>query len=260
MPTAIVTGASAGLGTEFARQLAARGYHLMLVARRLDRLETLREELEHKFGVTVRTVACDLSDTAATEKLAAAIEAVAPPDLLVNNAGFGTVGRFHEVEYPSQVKMVNVHILATMRLTRAVLGPMIACNSGAIINVASVAGFWRSSQSALYCSTKGWINDFTEALALELRLQKSNVKVQALCPGYTITEFHDVTGTDRRTIPSGLWMKAEYVVGESLRGLEKGRVFVIPNWKYRLGAALGELLPTRLRMVLEARSPQKRKL
>jgi short-subunit dehydrogenase len=259
MPTAIVTGASAGLGATFARKLAARGYGLTLVARRRDRLEALRDELERTQKVSVNIVTCNLAGAAETEALARQIEAAGPPDLLVNNAGFGVAGRFHEVDYQSQLDMIQVHVLATMRLTRAVLGPMIARDHGAIINTASVAGFWRSTGAALYCSTKGWINDFTEAIALELRTSGSHVKVQALCPGYTYTEFHDVMQVDRAAVPKFLWLKADYVVEASLRGLDRGKVFVIPNWKYRLGAALGELLPVGWRLALEAASPQKRR-
>lgn len=259
MKFAVVTGASSGLGETFARKLAARGCSLLLAARRVQRLEALKAELERQHKIEVECFPCDLADPAGAEGLAARIEAGATPDLLVNNAGFGTLGFFHETDYARQVEMVNLHVLATMRLTRAVLGPMIRRGSGAIINVSSVAGFWRSGGNASYCATKGWMNDFTEGLRIELDLLGSPVAVQALCPGFTYTEFHDVLGVDRNKIPKWLWLDAGAVVEASLRGLESRQLFVIPGWQYRIGAALGELLPIALRLYLERKSPHKRR-
>jgi len=258
MKFAVVTGASSGLGETFARKLAARGYSLLLAARRVQRLDALKLKLERKYKVEVECFPCDLSKLAEIDGLAARIETGATPDLLVNNAGFGTLGFFHETDYGRQVEMVNLHVLATMRLTRAVLGPMIRRGSGAIINVSSVAGFWRSGGNTSYCATKGWMNDFTEGLRIELDLLGSPVVVQALCPGFTYTEFHDVLGVDRNKIPRWLWMDAETVVEASLCGLESRKLFVIPGWQYRIGAALGELLPFGLRLFLERKSPHKR--
>ncbi|MCS7042834.1 MAG: SDR family oxidoreductase [Bryobacteraceae bacterium] len=259
MKFAVITGASSGLGETFARKLAARGCGLLLAARRVQRLEALRSELQRRHGVEVDCFPCDLSKPGEAEGLAARIEAGATPDLLVNNAGFGTLGFFHETDYARQVEMVNLHVLATMRLTRAVLPGMIRRGSGAIINVSSVAGFWRSGGNVSYCATKGWMNDFTEGLRIELDLLGSPVKVQALCPGFTYTEFHDVLGVDRNKVPRWLWMDADSVVEASLRGLEAGKLFVIPGWQYRIGAALGELLPFGLRVWLERKSPHKRR-
>lgn len=259
MKFAVITGASSGLGETFARRLAARGYGLLLAARRVQRLEALKAELEKQHRVEVDCFPCDLAKPSEAEGLAARIEAGATPDLLVNNAGFGTLGFFHETDYARQVEMVNLHVLATMRLTRAVLPGMIRRGSGAIINVSSVAGFWRSGGNVSYCATKGWMNDFTEGLRIELDLLGSPVKVQALCPGFTYTEFHDVLGVDRGKVPRWLWMEADEVVEASLRGLEIGKLFVIPGWQYRVGAALGELLPFGLRVWLERKSPHKRR-
>jgi len=259
MKFAVVTGASSGLGETFARKLAARNYSLLLAARRVQRLEALKSELERTHRIEVECFPCNLSRPAETEGLAARIEAGATPDLLVNNAGFGTLGFFHETDYSRQVEMVNLHVLATMRLTRAVLPGMIRRGSGAIINVSSVAGFWRSGGNVSYCATKGWMNDFTEGLRIELDLLGSPVVVQALCPGFTYTEFHDVLGVDRNKVPRWLWMDAGTVVEASLRGLESGKLFVIPGWQYRIGAALGELLPFGWRVFLERKSPHKRR-
>ncbi len=259
MKYAVITGASSGLGETFARKLAARGFVLLLAARRIARLEALKAELEQKHKIEVECFPCDLAKPAEAEGLAARIESGATPDLLVNNAGFGTLGFFHETDYARQVEMVHLHILATMRLTRAVLGGMIRRGSGAIINVSSVAGFWRSGGNTSYCATKGWMNDFTEGLRIELDLLGSHVIVQALCPGFTYTEFHDVLGVDRNKVPKWLWMDADRVVEESLKGLESRKLFVIPGWQYRIGAALGELLPVSWRLALERKSPHKRR-
>lgn len=247
------------MGEEFARQLSAQGVSLILTARRRERLEALQAELQSRHAVRVETVVCDLADDAECARL---VEMLAPRedlDLLVNNAGFGTLGFYHETEFERQEQMLRVHILATMRLTRAVLPGFIERRHGAVINVSSVAGYWRSAQNVMYCATKGWMNDFTEGLRLELDVRKSPVVVQALCPGFTYSEFHDTLGVDRSAVPKGLWMKADFVVGESLRALEGGRVFVIPGWKYRFIARLAELLPARWRMALERRSPHKRR-
>lgn len=258
MQHAVITGASSGLGEVFARKLAARGVNLLLAARRVARLEALKQELERTRGVQVELFPCDLSRSEDLEGFAARLEAAPPPDLLVNNAGFGTLGRFHETDYQRQVDMVHVHVLATMRLTRALLPAMIQRGSGAIVNVSSVAAYFRSGGNASYCATKGWINDFTEALRIELDGIRSPVTVQALCPGFTYTEFHDTLGVDRNKIPRWLWMPADYVVEESLKGILSGKLFVIPSWKYRLGAAIGELLPVSWRLALERASPHQR--
>jgi uncharacterized protein len=256
---AVITGASSGLGEEYARQLAARGANLVLVARRADRLEQVKAGLEAQHGIRAEVVVCDLADEAQSAALAARLAAMPDVDLLVNNAGFGTLGHFHDTDFDRQEAMLRVHVLATMRLTRAVLPGMIDRRHGAIINVSSVAGFWRSAQNVMYCSTKGWMNDFTEGLRLDLDALGSPVIAQTLCPGFTYSEFHDTLGVDRGAISKSLWLKSDFVVGESLRALSTGRVFVIPDWRYRFVARLSELLPARLRMHLERRSPHKRR-
>src|SRR5439155_5068639 len=128
-------------------------------------------------------------------------------------------------------EMHQVHVLAPLRLTRAALPGMVKRNLGAVINVASVAAFFRSRGNVSYCATNGWMNDFSEALHLELKAVRSAVKVQALCPGFTYTEFHDTMGVSRGAVPGSMWMPAEFVVEESLRGLERGKLYVIPGWR-----------------------------
>ncbi len=252
---AVVTGASSGLGAEFARQLATRGYHLLLVARRLQRLEQLRSELERAHGIRFEPWRADLADEPQTEELARRLETSPPVDVLVNNAGFGTRGWFHSTDYARQVEMHKLHVLATLRLTRAVLPAMIARSSGAIINVSSVGSFFRSPGSVSYCATKGWMRDFTEGLRLELDELHSPVVVQALCPGFTYTEFHDVLGSGRDQVAKQLWMPADFVVRESLRALESGKLIVIPGWRYKLIVAIGTRLPLSWRLWMERQSP-----
>lgn len=248
---AVVTGASSGLGEVFARKLASRGYRLLLAARREDRLKALAASL----GPENETVAVDLAKKDDIEQLARRLEAAADLDLLVNNAGFGTKGLFWETDFERQVQMHQLHVMATLRLTRAALGRFVKQDVGAIINVASVAGFFRSRGNVSYCATKGWMLDFTEGLHLELKLARSAVQVQALCPGFTYTEFHDTMGVSRRSIPKSMWMPAEFVVEESLRGLQRRKLFVIPGWRYKLLVALGTRLPIGLRLALQSRSP-----
>jgi hypothetical protein len=247
--TALITGASSGIGAEFARQLAARGSDLILVARRRDRLEQLAGELGPAHKVQVSVVPADLSDDADIHLVEDAIERTDGLDLLVNNAGFGTRGRIWEADRVAQNSMYHVHVLATFRLTQTALRGMVARGRGAVINVSSVAGFAASPGNASYCSTKAWMNTFTESVALELEGAGSPVRVQVLCPGFTYSEFHDVLGVDRALIPKSWWMPAEKVVADSLRGLERGELFVIPGFRYKLLAGLASSVPRRLRHV-----------
>ncbi|MBA3976558.1 MAG: short-chain dehydrogenase [Candidatus Solibacter sp.] len=258
-PLAVITGASSGLGEVFARMLAQRGYNLLLTARRLDRLESLCRELESSHGVHAEPLRADLADESQIDGVARRIENEPALSLLVNNAGFGTLGFFHETDYSRQIDMVKVHVLATMRLTRAALPGMIGRRSGGIINVSSVAGFFRSAGNASYCSTKGWMNDFTEGLRLELDALGSPVAVQALCPGFTYTEFHDSMGVKRELVPNWLWMDAAFVVRESLDALASRKLFVVPGWQYKAAVLLAKLMPDWLRLKVELNSPHKRR-
>jgi uncharacterized protein len=251
---AAITGASAGLGSVFARNLAARGYDLILIARRRDRLEALAADLSRAHGVVAEVIAADLTKFEDIDAVAARLAAEPRLALLVNNAGFGTKKRFWEAPIEGQIEMHRLHIDATMRLTHAVLAPMVSRNAGAVINVSSVAAFIRGAANVSYCATKSWMSVFTEALALELN--GTGVSVQALCPGFTYTEFHDVMEVDRALVPEWLWMDADLVVEESLAALPSRKVFVIPGWKYRVFVAVLTKLPVWLRLKAESRSPQ----
>jgi uncharacterized protein len=235
---AVVTGASSGIGAVFARKLAARGYDLFLVARREDRLRNLAEQITSEYGVSVETLVADLAADDGRESLAGRIRTAPNFGLLVNNAGFGTMGLFQQADLEPEERMHRLHVLATLVLSHAALNNLAgrADRSGrtGIINVSSVASFGQSPSNVSYCATKTWMSSFTEGLAIELAAQGSPIKVQALCPGFTYSEFHDRLGIDRGPIPKSMWMTADFVVEESLRAFDRGELFVIPGWRYRL--------------------------
>jgi short-subunit dehydrogenase len=193
---AMVTGASSGIGAEFARRLARDGFDLILVARRQDLLEQLARELG---GAEI--LAADLTLDEDLARVAARIASAPELELLVNNAGFGARGRFWETPLDGQERMHRLHVMATLRLTRAALAAMVPRARGGVINVSSVAAFGQNPGSVSYCATKAWMNSFTEGLDLELRGIGSPVRVQALCPGYTVTGFHDAPGHEPRRHP-----------------------------------------------------------
>ncbi len=249
-PLAVVTGASSGIGTVFARRLA-RDYDLILVARRADRLEGLADELRAQYGISAGVLAADLTDEKELRAVAGRIAAEPRLALLVNNAGIGSRGLFWKMDVEENARMHRLHIDATLRLSHAALKGMVGRNAGAIINVASVAAFVRRTGSTSYGATKSWIAIFTEALHLELRSIGSAVKVQALCPGYTYSEFHDVLHLDRKTIaPDWLWLKADRVVDDSLKGLRRGKLYVVPGLPYKAVVALLTAMPNWLRVAL----------
>lgn len=231
---ALITGASSGIGETFARRLAAGGFDLALVARREDRLKALAAELSAAHGIQADVVAADLSKDEEVAGVTDYIEAHPDLTLLVNNAGFGKRGKFVDADLEGQLDMVRVHIIATGKLTRAALPAMIRQGRGGIINVSSVAAFFPSAGGATYSASKVYLNNFSEALAAEL--DETGVKVQALCPGFTYSEFHDTpeySDFDRKDIPAALWMSAEEVVDESLAALSGERVIVIPGRRYQ---------------------------
>ncbi len=238
MSRALITGASSGIGAAFARKLSARGYDLVLVARRKDRLEQLARELGKS-----EVLVADLSRAEDLERVEERIKSATDLDLLVNNAGFGTKGRFMDRGVDEQERMHRVHVIATMRLTHAALDGMKSRGRGSIINVSSVGAFSATPSSISYCATKAWMNMFTTGLHIELRAARSPVRVQALCPGLTRTEFHDVMGINVEKLPAFVWRSADYVVDASLDGLDRGKLIVIPGWGNRLLASFMQWTP-----------------
>lgn len=245
---AVITGASSGIGATFARKLAARGYDLLLVARREDRLRSIAGEMRDLHHVAAEFIAADLTEASGRERVAARILEATDLGILVNNAGFGTLRYFFEADVAVQERMHQLHVIATMVLTHAALAnlfPRGAPGTG-VINVSSVAAFGSNPQNVSYCATKAWMNVFTEGLATELAARNSPVKVQALCPGFTLSEFHDTAGIVRETIPRSLWMTTDFVVEQSLDGFDRGKLIVIPGWRYKLLVAAMKLIPAPL--------------
>jgi short-subunit dehydrogenase len=236
--TALVTGASAGLGAEFCRQLAARCDVIIAVARRGDRLAALAAELGDRVDVR-----CLQADLGSIEGVAATMEVIrqqGPVRYLVNNAGFGTSGNFATLSIDSQRAMVNLHIDATITLCRAAIPFMRESGGGAIINVSSLGSFVQGAGMAVYGASKAFLNYYSAALQAELA--GSGIEVQALCPGFTRTEFHDALaakGFDPQRIPEQMWMTAPDVVAASLAALGSGKVVVVPGADNQAIARLG---------------------
>jgi short-subunit dehydrogenase len=242
---AVVTGATAGIGREFAEQLAARGYDLLLVARDAGRLAEIAGGLASKHGVAADSYRADLTVDEDVTRLGERLAASPGLAILVNNAGFGTRGTIAEADPREQEAMLRLHTLAPMRLTHAALPVLLANRTGAIVNVSSVASFIYSAGNANYCATKAYLTTFTEALAAELA--GTGVQAQALCPGFTRTEFHQRMKAPPGRIPRRIWMSSRAVVEHSLRALDRGGpVVCIPGLRYRLLVALIRLTPRRL--------------
>jgi short-subunit dehydrogenase len=251
-----VTGASSGIGEVFARRLAP-DYDLILVARRRDRLETLAVALAAATGSRVEVLVADLGNAADLARVADRVAAEPNLALLVNNAGFGVGDLYWTTSLDAVEQMHRVHIMATLRLCHAALGNLVPKNRGGIINVASVAAFVRGVGSGGYGATKSWMTAFTEGLHIDLRSVRSAVTVQALCPGFTYSEFHDTMGVSRfRRAPRSFWLSAEHVVADSLEGLRRRRLYVVPGWRYRCLVAFLTKLPIRVRVALEALRPR----
>jgi short-subunit dehydrogenase len=256
---AVITGASSGIGEVFARRLAPT-HDLLLVARREAHLRALAAELSATHRTRAQALSLDLERTADLDTLAGRFRTEPAFELLVNNAGFGVDGPFWEGTPEPQERMHELHVMATLRLCHAALGVLVARNRGAVINVASVAAFIHGPGSCGYSATKSWMTAFTEGLHLDLVRAGSAVRVQALCPGFTYTEFHDVMGVRRESrAPRSFWLTPESVVDASLKGLGKGRVYVVPGWRYQLLTAIVTRLPHGMRMALESARGRGRK-
>lgn len=242
---AVVTGATAGIGREFCGQLAVRGHDLLVVARDAARLAALEAELAARHGIAVEVLAADLSREADIGRLAERIGRASDLALLVNNAGFGLQGTLLRTDVERQAEMVRLHTMAPMRLTSAALPVLVRRGAGAVVNVSSVASFVFSAGNANYCATKAYLTTFTEGLAAELR--GTGVQAQALCPGFTVTEFHERMQVAVRRRPRFMWLGVEQVVRESLRGLERGGpVVLVPGLGYRVLVGLIRIAPRRL--------------
>jgi len=233
----LITGASAGLGVEFARQLSGRGQRLVLVARRKDRLDTLAKELGN-----ARAVAIDLSKSGAAAKLLADLKAAGEEvDTLINNAGFGLVGRFAELDARRERQMIDLNVGTLTDLCRAVAPSMIKRKGGAILNVASTAAFQPGPNMAVYFATKAYVLSFTEALHEELK--PHGVRVSALCPGPTRTEFGEVAGFGGNGLFDRVAMESAEVVAAGLNGLDRNRAVVVTGFANKIGALSTRFAP-----------------
>ena len=241
-PLAVVTGASAGIGKVFCERLASRGYDLLVVSRDRSRLETLKAELEARYDIEVEVFPADLSIDTDVSLVAARMAQSPHMALLVNNAGFGTRGPLVSTSPARQEAMLRLHTMAPMRLSQAALPVLLDKKSGAIVNVSSVASFLFSAYNVNYCATKAYLTRFSEGMAAEV--EGTGVRVQALCPGFTRSEFHQRMELDVRDIPGWMWMSADRVVDASLKCLDRGwPVVCVPGMRYKLVVLLLRFVP-----------------
>jgi uncharacterized protein len=241
---ALITGATAGIGAAFANRLASDGWHLVLVARDATRLAAQAAELTGRHGVETETLVADLS----TDDGCAAVEhrlTDGPPvELLVNNAGISLNRPFLRSSPEEEARLLRLNVHAVLRLSLAALRPMTERRSGAVINVSSVAGFGAVMPGSTYPASKAWVTNFSESVGQSAL--PFGVRVMALCPGYTRTEFHQRAGIDMSKTPEWMWLNAADVVDEALRDLRKGKLVSVPSWKYKLAVAGLRHAPRRL--------------
>ncbi|MEU5821751.1 SDR family oxidoreductase [Streptomyces sp. NPDC047803] len=253
MTTALITGATAGIGAAFARRLAADGYDLVLVARDTERLREQATELHDRHGIEAEVLRADLSDDkgirAVEERLG---DARRPVDLLVNNAGFGNKGRYLDVPMADELAMLKVHCEAVLRLTSAAAAGMKERGRGGIVNVASVAAF---VPRGTYGASKAWVVQFSQGAAKDLA--GSGVRLMALCPGFVRTEFHQRAGMGTGNIPGWMWLDADKLVSAALADLARGKSVSIPDPRYKVLMGAVKLAPRNLLGGLTSRTGRK---
>lgn len=239
--TALVTGATAGLGAEFARQLAEQGHQLVLVARDAGRLQATAAELERLYSIRTEVLAADLVDDAGVAAVVARLsDPSRPVEILVNNAGIGLLRSFAENDIAEEKRHLKLHVETAMELTHAALQGMLTRGSGRIINVASVAAFLPRET---YSAAKAWLVSFSRWA--NLAYSGRGIKVTAVCPGFTHTEFHDRMGMDKTVTPRWMWLQADRVVREGLADNEHGKAVSIPSLRYKILTAVTRVLPSR---------------
>lgn len=255
--TCLVTGASSGIGADVARELAARGHHTTLVARSVDKLEALAEELRRDHGTGAEVVPCDLGDRAARAALVDRIAALGRDvDLLVNNAGFSTLGPVHASDPEAEMAMLEVDVVAVVDLCSRLLPGMVARGRGAVLNVASTAAFQPLPGQAGYAAGKSFVLSWTQSLVGELR--GTGVTATALCPGPVDTGFGERAGFSKEdaedALPAVMWVASRDVARAAVAGVEKGRMVVVPGRANRVASALAQVTPRSLLVPVLARS------
>ena len=255
MSTALVTGATAGIGLAFCRELADRGHDLVIVARNRARLENVSDELRARHSINVEILAADLSKRAALRRVADRVaDRDRPIDLLVNNAGFGMSTSFLKGDVADEEAMFDVLCRAVLVLSHAGALSMKDRGRGAIINVSSVAGF---VPVGTYAAAKAWVTAFTETLAHELA--GSGVSATALCPGFTHTEMHERANLDMSKVPKVMWLEADRVVRDCLDDVKAGKVISVPGVQYKLLVGMTQLAPRGLVRVISGRAASVRR-
>lgn len=252
MSTALVTGATAGLGAEFARQLAASGRDLVLVARDAARLESTRDELTAAHGISVEVLTADLVTDAGCAAVAARVSDTARPvEVLVNNAGIGTYQPFGTADLAAEERQLDLNVRAVLRVTHAAVPAMTARGAGQIINISSVSAFVPRGGNATYGASKAWVTLFSEALAVQLA--GTGVTVTAICPGFTRTEFHERAHADMSYVPDRMWLDASLVVREGLADAARGKPVSVPSRQYKTLVGAARALPRPLLRAIMAR-------
>ena len=250
---ALVTGATAGLGAGFARQLAAEGRDLVLVARTEERLESVAAELRARHGVQVEVLVADLATDDGCAAVAARVsQPDRPVDTLVNNAGIGLYRAFGTAPLADERRLLDLNVTSVLTLSHAAVTAMTARGRGEIINVSSVAGFVPRGASTTYAASKAWVTSFSEGLAL--LLQGTGVSAAAICPGFTRTEFHARAKADMSSTPAWMWLAADRVVAEGLADVRAGAIVSVPSRRYKGLLLLVKVLPrTVVRWVVSRR-------
>ena len=248
MSTALVTGATCGIGLAFARALADRGHDVVLVARTRERLDAVAAELTSRFGVATEVIVADLADRDELERVADRLrDASRPVEVLVNNAGFGLERGMLDSDVADEERLLDVLVRAVLVLSLAAVGPMRARGVGAVVNVSSVAGF---APLGTYSAAKAWVTTFTESLAGDLA--GSGVTATALCPGFTHTQFHERAGM-HVPLPGVVWLDADALVRDCLADVDRGRVVSVPGAGYKAVQAVASFVPRPVLRAVSAR-------